>query len=136
MIDGLKNSGDFKGLLDTGEPRNVIGHIVSGAVASAVVSGTINYKKAKDGEITTQEAVNDSVKKATQGAIATGTAIATANYVGQSGGFFKALTAISVGIAGIYAVEVLDDKLKQSYQPEMIEDSEEKILLAKEEDYE
>lgn len=121
------------GVINTGEPRNIVGHVVSGAVASAVVSGTINYKKYKDGETTANEAIKDSVKKTTQGAVATGVAIATANYLGQEGGFFKAMTALSIGMAGIYAVEVLDDKLSQNY--ESIED-EEKILLAKEENYE
>ena len=33
-------------VIDTGTPRNVLGHVISGAVASAVVSGAINYKKA------------------------------------------------------------------------------------------
>ena len=33
--------------IDTGAPRNVLGHVISGAIASAVVSGAINYKKFK-----------------------------------------------------------------------------------------
>lgn len=100
-------------IINTGNPRNVVGHIVSGAVASAIVSGAINYKKAKEEEITSKKAIRDTVKKTSQGAIATGAAIATANYLGQSNGLFKALTAMSVGMAGIYAVELLDDKLEQ-----------------------
>ena len=81
-------------LINTGEPRNVLGHIVSGAVASALVSGTINYKKLKKEEISSQEAIKDTIKRTSQGAIATGAAIATANYLGQKGGLFKALTAL------------------------------------------
>ncbi|AXX87920.1 hypothetical protein AMRN_2208 [Malaciobacter marinus] len=104
------------GLINTGEPRNIMGHIVSGAVASAVVSGTINYKKAKEKKLSSNEAIQDTVKKTAQGAIATGTAIATANHIGQQGGFLKALTAFSVGMAGIYAVEVIDDKLNNKYE--------------------
>ncbi|RXK11705.1 hypothetical protein CP965_13130 [Halarcobacter mediterraneus] len=100
-------------IINTGEPRNVVGHIVSGAVASAIISGTINYKKAKEEKISSKEAVKDTVKRTSQGAIATGAAIATANYLGQRNGFFKALTAASVGMAGIYAVELLDDKLEK-----------------------
>lgn len=99
--------------INTGEPRNVLGHIVSGAVASAIVSSTINYKKVKEEKISSKEAVKDTVKKTSQGAIATGAAIATANYLGQEGGLLKALTAVSVGMAGIYAVEVIDDKLNE-----------------------
>ena len=31
--------------INTGTPRNVLGHVISGAIASAVVSSAINYKK-------------------------------------------------------------------------------------------
>lgn len=103
-------------LIDTGEPRNVLGHIVSGAVASAIISGSINYKKVKEKKITSKEAARDTVKIASQGAIATGAAVATANYVGQTNGLFKAMTALSVGMAGIYAIEVINDKLEEKEQ--------------------
>ncbi len=98
--------------INTGTPRNVLGHVVSGAVASAVISGAVNYKKLKEEKIDKKEALRDTVKKTSQGAIATGAAIATANYLGQKGGLLKALTAASIGIAGVYAVEVLDEKLE------------------------
>lgn len=101
--------------INTGEPRNVLGHVVSGAIASAIVSGAINYKKAQKREITPNEAIKDTVKKTSQGAIATGAAIATANYLGQKGGLFKALTAASIGAMGIYAVEVIEEKLNENY---------------------
>lgn len=102
-------------LVNTGEPRNILGHIVSGAVASALLSGTINYKKVKDKKLSKSAAVKDTVKKASQGAIVTGAAIATANYLGQEGGLFKAMTAASIGMAGIYALEVIDEKLDETY---------------------
>lgn len=102
-------------LINTGEPRNVLGHIVSGAVASAIVSGSINYKKVKNEEICPKAAVKDTVKRTSQGAIATGAAIATANYLGQKGGLFKALSAASLGMAGIYALEMMDEKISEKY---------------------
>ncbi len=101
--------------IDTGTPRNVLGHVVSGALASAIVSGTINYKKNMQKQMSTSEAIKDTVKKTTQGGIATGSAIAAANFLGQPNGFMKALTAVSVGMAGIYAVEILDEKLGNAY---------------------
>ena len=101
--------------INTGEPRNLLGHVISGAVASALVSGTINYKKLQERKIKPQAAISDTIKKTSQGAIATGCAIATANYIGQKGGFLKAISAISVGMAGIYALEIMDDKLKENY---------------------
>ncbi|BAK72718.1 MAG: hypothetical protein AB7S49_05115 [Arcobacter sp.] len=101
--------------IDTGTPRNVLGHVISGAVASAVISGAINYKKAQARQITKKEAIKDTIKRTSQGAIATGSAIATANYLGQKGGFFKAITAASIGMMGIYAIEVIEEKLDQKY---------------------
>lgn len=101
--------------IDTGAPRNVLGHVISGAVASAVVSGAINYKKVQSREISKKDAIKDTVKRTSQGAIATGSAIATANYLGQKGGLFKALTAASIGIMGVYALEVIEEKLDQKY---------------------
>ena len=109
--------------INTGAPRNVLGHIISGAVASAIVSGAINYKKNKDNEISSKEAIQDTVKKTSQGAIATGAAIATANYLGQSNGLFKALTAASIGMAGVYAVEVLDKKINENCENLICEDT-------------
>ena len=80
-------------VIDTGTPRNVLGHVISGAIASAVVSGAINYKKAKSRQITKKDAIKDTIKRTSQGAIVTGSAIATANYLGQKGGLFKAITS-------------------------------------------
>jgi len=109
--------------INTGEPRNVLGHVVSGAIASAIVSGTINYKKTTQRKMDPKAAIKDTIKKTTQGGIATGSAIAAANYIGQPNGLMKALTAVSVGMAGIYAVELLDEKLSQTYEelPQMEE---------------
>ncbi len=123
-----------KGLIDTGTPRNVLGHIISGAIASAVVAGTINYKKSKEAKISSKEAIKDTVKKTTQGAIATGAAVATANYLGQRGGFLKSMTTLSIAMAGIYSVEVIDDKLNEKYTALTYKESELKTL--KEENYE
>ncbi len=116
-------------VINTGEPRNVLGHIVSGAVASGIISGAINYKKLKENEISSTEAIKDTVKVTSQGAIATGAAIATANYVGQPNGVFKALAAAAIGVAGVYAVEKLDEKINDK---DLIEDNKEKLLAGDE----
>lgn len=98
-------------IINTGEPRNVTGHIVSGAIASAIISGAINYKKVKNNQMNKQDAIKDTIKLTSQGAIATGAAIATANYIGTTNGFAKALGALSVGLMGVYAIEVIDEKI-------------------------
>lgn len=120
--------------INTGAPRNVVGHVVSGAIASAIVSGTINYKKTTQRQISPKAAIKDTIKKTTQGGIATGSAIAAANYIGQPNGLLKALTAMSIGMAGIFAVEVLDEKLSETYEelPQM----EEVEAIEGEEEYE
>lgn len=100
--------------INTGTPRNVLGHVISGAIASAVIGGAINYKKYKNGEIQKCKAIKDSTKIATQGAIATGSAIATTNYIGE-GNYLRAFTSLSIGLAGIYALEVIEEKLEQRY---------------------
>lgn len=102
--------------LNTGEPRNVLGHIVSGAIASSIISGGVNYNKVKKGEISKEEAIKDTIKLTSQGAIATGTAIATSNYLGQKNGLLKALTSASIGLVGIYAIEKIDDTLSNTSQ--------------------
>ena len=38
-------------VINTGAQRNVLGHVISGAIASAVISGAINYKKVKANEV-------------------------------------------------------------------------------------
>lgn len=100
--------------INTGTPRNVLGHVISGAIASAVISGAINYKKVQNKKLSKSDAVKDTVKITSQGAIATGSAIATANYIGQNN-WLKAITALSIGAAGIYALEVIEEKIEQKY---------------------
>lgn len=100
--------------INTGTPRNVLGHVISGAIASMVISGAINYKKYQNGELKKCNAIKDTTKRASQGAIATGSAIATANYIGE-GNYLRAFTALSIGAASIYALEVIEEKLEQKY---------------------
>ncbi len=111
----------------------ILRSVITGAVASAVAASTVNYRKVKNKEITATQAVKETVKRSSQGAIATAAAVQTANYLTQKGGFLKAMTTLSVGMAGIYAIEMLDDKLEEKYslssccQKEKIENFEEKV---------
>jgi len=99
--------------INTGAPRNVVGHVVSGSLAAGAVAVALNYDKYKKGEIEKREAINDSIKLTAQGGIATGSAIAAANYLGK-GSILNMFTAISVGIAGVYAVEKVNEMLLQN----------------------
>lgn len=101
---------NYLGNQDTNS-HDILGHMVNGAVASAIAAGTINFRRVKNDEATVSEAVRETVKRSSQGAIATGAAIATANHLGNKG-FFSAFATTAAAIAGIYALEVLDDKLQ------------------------
>ncbi len=102
-------------LINTGDPRSVTGHVASGAFASGIISSAINYNKFKNGQMSSGEAVQNTIKVTAQGGIATGAAISTANHLGPAGGgLFQALTVLSLGMAGIYAVEVADQMLTKN----------------------
>lgn len=107
--------------INTGAPRNVTGHVVSGSLAAGALAAAVNYNKYKNGEIQKSEAINSSIKLSAQGGIATGSAIAAANYLGQ-GNIVNMLTAISVGVMGVYAVEKVSDKLTQRKEIEAEEE--------------
>jgi len=98
-------------MIDTGTPRSVVGHTISGAIASSIVAGAINYNKYQKEEISKNDAIKETIKLTTQGAIATGSAIATANAIGN-GKMLHALGATLFGIAGIYITEKVSEKIK------------------------
>ena len=97
--------------INTGAPRNVAGHFVSAAIATSIVAGALNYRRYENAEISKSELVNDTLKKSLQGAIATSSAIATSNYIGQ-GKIMHAMTAMSVGAMGVYGTQKVYEKLE------------------------
>ena len=97
--------------INTGSPRNVTGHFISGVIASSIVSGALNYKKYQNAEITKAKFVNDTLKTSLQGGIATAGAIATTNYLGE-GKIMQAMTAMSIGAMGVYGTEKVYEKLE------------------------
>jgi hypothetical protein len=111
-------------LIDTGDPRSITGHLVSGTVAAGAVAGALNYNRYVKGEVSRSEALNNSLKLSAQGGIATGSAIAAANYLGQNN-IFGMLTAVSVGAMGIYAVEKISEKIEEKT---LLKDNETEIL--------
>lgn len=105
-------------LIDTGAPRSVPGHIVSGTLASAALSGALNYDKVQKGEMHKNQAIQNTVKLSVQGGIATGSAIAAANYAGN-GNVIGMLGAVSLGFAGVYMTEKFAQKLEMQNQHKM-----------------
>jgi hypothetical protein len=104
-------------MIDTGEARNVTGHIVSGVFASAIVSGSINYNNYSKGEISKEEAMKNSIKLTAQGGVATGSAIAATNYIGQRN-YLGMLAAMTIGFGGVYAIEKVAQNLDMTKQIE------------------
>ena len=105
-------------MINMGTPRNVSGHVVSGALASGIIASAINYHHYKKATISKEDAIKNALKLTVQGGIATGSAIAAANYLGR-GSFLGMLSAVSIGIAGIYGVEKLYEKV--TYTSKVIE---------------
>ena len=98
--------------IDTGTPRSVTGHVISGALASGALAGALNYDKFKKEQTSKDEAIQNTLKLSVQGGIATGSAIAAANYLGQ-GNIMGVLSAISIGAMGVYATEKVSEQIEQ-----------------------
>ena len=97
--------------IDTGAPRSVTGHFLSGAIASTIVSGALNYQKYQNSEISKDKMIKDTLKMTVQGGIVTASAVATTNYLGE-GKIMHAMTAMSVGAMGVYGTQKVYDKLE------------------------
>jgi hypothetical protein len=97
--------------INTGAPRNVAGHFISAAIATSIVSGALNYRRYENAEITKSEFIKDTLKKSLQGAIATSSAIATSNYIGE-GKLMQAMTVMSIGAMGVYGTQKVYEKLE------------------------
>lgn len=104
--------------IDTGEARSVTGHALSGALASGMIAGALNYNHYKQEKISKEKAVKNSLKLTLQGGIVTASAIAASNYVGRSN-ILGMITAISLGITGVYGVEKLYEKSLESCEEEI-----------------
>jgi len=97
--------------IDTGAPRSVTGHFISGAIASSIVSSALNYQKYQKSEISKNQMIQDTLKMTVQGGIVTASAIATTNYIGE-GKIMQAMTAMSIGAMGVYGTQKVYDKLE------------------------
>ncbi|MBN2964416.1 hypothetical protein JWV37_06460 [Sulfurospirillum sp. T05] len=107
-------------MIDTGAPRNVLGHVVSGTLASAAIAGGMQYNQVQKGTLGKKEAIHATLKLSLQGGVATGAAIAATNHLGKSN-FFGALSALSLGIAGVYAIEKISEQLQEKDSCESLE---------------
>ena len=100
-------------ILNTGTPRSVVGNAVSGGVAGLLVASYMNYKAYKNGAISQDKALRDTLAVSAQAAVATGCAIGVANALGSNKGAFQSLLESSAyilaGIASVYAIDKLSE---------------------------
>ena len=102
-------------ILNTGDKRSIAGNAVSGGVAGLLVASYVNYKDYKNGTISQNEAIINTLSVGAQAAIATGCAIGVSNALGDNNkSNFQALLESSAyilaGVAGVYAINALNDK--------------------------
>lgn len=93
------------GLIETGSPRHVTGHVVSGALAAGVVAVPQSALQLVEGKMIWSEALLETGLRMVQGGIAAGSAISATNHLGAENGWLRALASFGAGIAGIYATE-------------------------------
>lgn len=99
-------------ILDTGMPRSLSAHAVSGAAAGLITAGIANYQRYKSGSISQSQALGNTLKGTAQGALLGVCTIGIANALGSPKGALSNIAESSayllVGVAGSYALENMD----------------------------
>lgn len=99
-------------MINTGAPRSVSGHAISGGIIALIASGAYQYTKFQEGKITQQEAIKTTIKSTLEGSVITACSIAATNVIGDSSKtttqkIALASTYIAIGGAFIYAAQNL-----------------------------
>lgn len=99
-------------IINTGTPRSVKGHAVSGGIIALMLTSANEYLKYEHKKVDKKEVAKNIIKASAQGALITASGIAAANALGngsksgiRSG--IEALAYVGVGIAGVYAINKL-----------------------------
>ncbi|PKT75268.1 hypothetical protein [Helicobacter winghamensis] len=100
---------------NTGTPRSITGHAISGGLIAFMLSGAYAYAKYKRKEISRQEAITDTLKASVEGGILTACGIAAANALGSNTktttqGIIEASAFVAVGAASVYGIQTLASK--------------------------
>ena len=102
-------------IANTGTPRSVTGHAISGGLIALRLSGAYAYRKYKDNTITKQEAIAETLKTTLEGGIITACGVAAANALGNNTktstqGLVEAVAFVAVGAASVYGIQTLTHK--------------------------
>lgn len=98
-------------MLNTGMPRSVVGHAISGGIAAAIVAGMNNQKDFCSNK---QAAIKDTIKSGLQGAIISATAIAATNSIGSKNTIRAGLEVVGYVLAGATAAYMLERTMSSS----------------------
>lgn len=107
-------------LINTGTPRSVKGHAVSGAIFAFMLSSSYAYLNYKQGRKDKKSATKDILKASIEGGIIAASGIGASNALGDRTksplrNSLEALGYISIGFAGLYAL----NKIMQN-EPKLI----------------
>lgn len=102
-------------IVNTGTPRSITGHAISGGLIAFMLSGACAYAKYKRKEISRQEAIIDTLKASVEGGVITACGIAAANALGSNTksttqGILEAGAFVGIGLASVYGIRTLTNK--------------------------
>ena len=109
-------------IINTGIPRSVVGHTISGSIIGAMVSGVYEYSKYKKGEVSKSEAINTTLKATLEGGI-----IAATNALGNPAkkplsNALEAMSYVALGVAGVYGIQQAFKQNSQNFTTRRVND--------------
>lgn len=107
-------------LINTGTPRSIKGHAVSGAIFAFMLSSSYEYFNYKQGRKDKKSATKDILRASIEGGIIAASGIGASNALGDRTksplrNTLEALAYVGVGFASLYAL----DKIMQN-EPKLI----------------
>lgn len=101
--------------------RAPLDYFVSGAITSGVITGGLNYGKFKEGQISKNDALNSTLKVASQGGIASGSAIASVNYLANKN-YLGAILSMAFGVGSVVAIEKISSEISDEKNTKKIKE--------------
>ncbi|WP_104722132.1 hypothetical protein [Helicobacter mesocricetorum] len=99
-------------LIDTGTPRSIVGHAISGAIIGCMLSGIYEASQYKQGNTSKDKALKNTLKATLEGGIITASGIAATNALGNTSktplqNSLEATACIALGLASAYGISQL-----------------------------
>ncbi|MDE5603411.1 MAG: hypothetical protein K2I71_05785 [Helicobacter sp.] len=99
-------------LINTGTPRSIMGHAISGAIIGCMLSGIYEFSQYKQGKTPKDKALKNTLKATLEGGIITASGIAATNALGNTSknplqNTLEATTYVALGLASVYGISQL-----------------------------